>query len=81
MTCRGMASFNPDMVNRTPRPNRDAEEKLHHSPVTGMLDSVLLDEIRFLRDPSAAALDAAQRAALDMSWRLHDLVFQKAPRS
>jgi hypothetical protein len=69
------------MVNRGPKPNRDIEEMLHHGPITGMLDPILLDEMRYLRDGGNAALDAAQRSALDMSWRLHDLVFQKASRS
>lgn len=76
MTPGAFAVFMPVMAKRRGMPNRSREEVLHHSPVTGMLDTILLSELRIIFD-DGQKLDAAQRVAMQMSWRLHALVARK----
>jgi hypothetical protein len=61
------------------KPNRSIEASLHQGPVTGMLDSILLSEMRQICDDDEG-LAEAQRAALEMSWWLHALVAQRVTR-
>jgi hypothetical protein len=72
------------MVRRGVKPNREVEEFLHHSPVAGMVDAVLLSEMRNLRIKDRAELveaqRAAQRTAMQMSWQLHALVARQVGR-
>jgi hypothetical protein len=64
------------MTRRRITPNRHREETLHHGPVTGMLDAVLVSELRMLIDDGEKRA-AAQRVAMQVSWRLHALVARK----
>jgi hypothetical protein len=65
------------MVKRGEKPNRNVEESLHHSPVTGMLDGILLREIRTVCPGTNQDLAAAEQAALQMSWHLHAVLGRK----
>jgi hypothetical protein len=68
--------FHAVMSKRRSKPNRNREEVLHHTPVTGMLDTTLLSELRIIFDDSEK-LDRAQRIAMQVSWRLHAIVARK----
>jgi len=71
------------MVRRGTKPNRNVEESLHHSPVTGMIDAILLGEMRHLRNSGGRDADGARRTAqqtaMQMSWQLHALIANKFP--
>ena len=72
--------WSPALVPRGITTNRIVEQSLHHGPVTGMMDSVLLDELRTVRTATVEELVTAQRAALQVSWRLHALVARRVPK-
>ncbi|HEX4112503.1 MAG TPA: hypothetical protein VH020_08200 [Stellaceae bacterium] len=55
------------------------ERSLHHGPVTGMLDPILLSEMRQLSD-GEDDLAAAQRTAMQTSWQLHAVIAHKLPK-
>jgi hypothetical protein len=67
------------MSRRDDKPHPTFEAVLHQTPVTGMLDSILLNELRQQCD-SEATFGRAQRIALRMSWQLHALLAQNIPR-
>jgi hypothetical protein len=79
MTGQGAAMFSPFMVKRGAKPNRLVEQSLHHGPVTGMLDPILLNEMRQMSE-HGEDLAAAQQAAMQASWRLHALVARRVPK-
>jgi hypothetical protein len=55
------------------------EQSLHHGPVTGMLDPILLSEMRQMSE-GGEDLAAAQRAAMQTSWQLHAILANKLPK-
>jgi hypothetical protein len=67
------------MAQRDDKPHPTFEAVLHQTPVTGMLDSILINELRQQCD-SEAGFTRAQRIALRMSWHLHALLGKKVQR-
>jgi hypothetical protein len=67
------------MPQRDEKPHPTFEAVLHQTPVTGMLDSILINELRQQCD-TGADFARAQRIALRMSWHLHALIGQKVQR-
>lgn len=67
------------MPPRDEKPHPTFEAILHQTPVTGMLDSILLSELRQQCD-SEATFSRAQRLAMQISWQLHALLGQKVQR-
>lgn len=66
------------MKRRVVKPDSNIEAVLHRRPVAGMIDGILLNELRQITDPKAFA--AAERVALQVSWHLHAVLVQKIPR-
>jgi hypothetical protein len=62
------------MVSRGSKPNRRVEEALHHRPVTGVVDSILLGEIRRNGNGQGDDVQAAHRTAMQTAWDLQRLV-------
>lgn len=65
------------MVNRGAKPNPRTERILHHGPVTGVVDTILLGEIRQIGNGSGDARTQAHRIASQMAWRLHTLAARR----
>jgi hypothetical protein len=79
MTARHAALLIPGKVKRGTKPNRMVEQSLHHGPVTGMLDPILLGELRQISE-RGEELAAAQQIAMQTSWRLHAIVARRIPK-
>lgn len=79
MTEQHTRAFIADMVNRGATPNRLVEQSLHHGPVIGMLDPILLGEIHELCEDDKDLI-AAQQLAMQISFRLHALVAKRVPK-
>jgi hypothetical protein len=69
------------MVNRGAKPNRRVEEALHHSPVTGVIDAILIGEIRRVGDGRGNEVAAAHRTAMEVSWQLQTIVARHAQKT
>ena len=80
MTGRARCCSFGGMVNKGAKPNRRTEQMLHHGPVTGVVDTILLSEIRQVGNGDPAARTEAQRVAMQMAWRLHTLAARRAQR-
>ncbi len=78
MTDRVQMRFIPWMKRRGVKPNPNIETVLHRRPVAGMIDGILLNELRQITDLKEFA--AAERVALQVSWHLHAVIAQKIPR-
>jgi hypothetical protein len=64
------------MPRHDQKPHPTFEAVLHQTPVTGMLDAILLGELQH-DFGGGAPLRRAQRIALRMSWQLHALLGQR----
>lgn len=65
------------MVNRGAKPNRRTEQLLHHGPVTAVVDTIMLGEIRQIGNGDGRARTEAHRIASQMAWKLHTLVARR----
>ncbi len=67
------------MQKRRPaKPNRTIEAVLHQRPVDGMIDGILLNEMKQIADRREFA--TAERVALQVSWYLHAIVAQNVQK-
>jgi hypothetical protein len=67
------------MQKRRPaKPNPTIEAILHRRPVDGMIDGILLNEMKQIAERKEFA--AAERVALQISWYLHAVVAQKVQK-
>lgn len=66
-----------NMVNRGARPNKRTEQLLHHGPVTAVVDTIMLGEIRQIGNGDGYARTEAHRVASKMAWKLHTLAARR----
>lgn len=65
-------------MERHHKPDRNVEAVLHQRPVSGMIDGILLDEMKQITDRREFA--AAERVALQVSWYLHAVLGPKVQK-